>query len=136
MGLYKRKITESDYDDLLVGWWKSWGWEAPPRDFLPNNGCGGIIVMDGNIPVCAGFMYLTNSKAAWVDWIISNKEYRKKPLRKEAIEMLIESLTNICKSAGNKYCYALLQNSSLIKTYETIGYVRGGKDINEMIKQL
>ena len=87
-----RPLKDEDYDTILVDWWKDWNWDAPLRDFLPDNGKGGLIVYDGETPVCAGFVYLTNSKVAWVDWIISNKNYRKKPDRGQAIGLLIETV--------------------------------------------
>ena len=136
MELYIRELNESDYDDILVGWWKQWKWEPPQRDFLPNDGKGGIIVYDKETPVCAGFMYLTNSKVAWVDWIISNKEYTKKPQRKDAIKLLVSSLTDICKKTGSKYSYALIKNQSLIGIYEELGYLKGDSYTAEMIKAL
>ena len=136
MELYIRELNETDYDDILVGWWNQWGWKPPKSDFLPNNGKGGVIVFDGDIPVCAGFMYLTNSKVAWVDWIISNKEYTHKPQRKDAIQLLVSSLTDICKKAGSKYCYALIKNQSLIGVYEKLGYTKGDSYTSEMIKVL
>ena len=131
-----RSLNDTDYEEVLVEWWKQWNWQAPQKDFLPDDGRGGIIVYDGETPICAGFIYLTNSKVAWVDWIISNKEYTKKPERRKAISMLVESLTNISKNVGNKYCYALIKNQSLIKTYEDIGYVKGDSYTGEMIKIL
>ena len=136
MELYVRELNENDYEDILVGWWKQWGWVAPKRDFLPNNGKGGIIVYDEDVPVCAGFMYITNSKAAWVDWIISNKEYTKKPQRNDAIKLLVSALTNICEKSGNKYIYALIKSESLINIYQDIGYVKGSTYTTEMIKLL
>ena len=136
MELYIRELIESDYDDILVGWWKQWKWEPPQRDFLPNDGKGGIIVYDEETPVCAGFMYLTNSKVAWVDWIISNKEYTKKPQRKDAIKLLVSSLTDICKKTGSKYSYALIKSQSLIGIYEELGYLKGDSYTAEMIKAL
>jgi hypothetical protein len=136
MDLIIKELSETDYDDILVGWWKQWGWEPPQRDFLPNDGKGGIIIYDGDTPICAGFMYLTNSKVAWVDWIISNKEYTNKLQRKDAIKLLVSALTEICKKSGSKYSYALLQNQSLIGVYEDLGYIKGDKQINEMIKLL
>ncbi len=78
MELTTRQIVAEDYDKILVDWWIAWGWKPPVRDFLPNNGTGGIIVYDGETPVCAGFVYVTNSKVCWVDWVISNKDYKKK----------------------------------------------------------
>jgi len=88
------------------------------------------------MPICAGFVYLTNSKVAWVDWIISSKEYRKKPQRAEAISLLIETLTELCKMNEMEYCYALIKHSSLIKTYEKLGYTKGDSYTSEMIKKI
>lgn len=134
--LYIRPLIKEDYDDILKGWWEDWGWTAPTRDFLPEDGTGGIMVMDENTPVCAGFMYMTNSKVAWVDWIISNKEYKKKPHRREAIKLLVSTLTDISKNLGNVYCYALIKNQSLIDTYKELGYLKGDEYVGEMIKIL
>lgn len=131
-----RPLKESDYEDTLLGWWDEWGWEPPTRDFLPDNGCGGIIVLDEGVPVCAGFIYLTNSKVAWVDWIVSSKSYRKKPQRRNAIGLLIETLTNIAKNNGNKFSYALIKNNNLINTYKDLGYIKGDSYTGEMIKAL
>jgi len=136
MELTIRQLNDNDYQDILVNWWTEWGWTAPEKDFLPDNGMGGYIVYDGEIPICAGFIYVTNSRVAWVDWIISNKQYREKGKRKEAISMLIESLTNISKMSGSKYAYALIKNNSLIQTYENLGYTKGDSYTSEMIKLL
>lgn len=136
MKLTIRQLNDADYENILLDWWNQWGWEAPKKDFLPDEGKGGYIIYDGDIPVCAGFIYVTNSKVSWVDWIISNKEYRVKPKRKEAIGLLIESLTNICKMSGSKYIYALIKSNNLIQTYESLGYKKGDSYTSEMIKVL
>jgi hypothetical protein len=130
-----RQLNDADYD-TLVGWWKDWGWEPPTREFLPDDGTGGIMVLDGDTPVCAGFVYATNSAVAWVDWIVSNKQYRKKPERTLALKVLIESLTNISKSSGGKYAYALIKHPRLIGLYEEAGYIKGDSYTSEMIKAL
>jgi hypothetical protein len=131
-----RVLNETDYEEILTKWWKDWNWDAPSKDFLPDNGKGGVIVFDGDIPVCAGFMYATNSKAAWIDWIISSKEYRVKPNRKVAISLLIEVLTEAAKDAGFTYCYALIKSKPLIETYKQHGYLQGDSYTSEMIKKL
>lgn len=136
MTLKIRELNEKDYEDILVGWWKDWGWEPPQRDFLPDEGKGGIIIYDGDVPICAGYMYLTNSKVGWVDWIISNKNYTNKELRKDAISMLVSRLTDICGLIGCKYVYALIKNQSLINMYESLGYIKGDSYTGEMIKVL
>ena len=127
-------LQHEDYDNILKGWWKDWEWEAPSRDFLPQDGQGGIMVWDGDTPVCAGFLYNTNSKVAWVDWIISNKEYKES--RKEALSILIQTLTSVAKNLDNKFAYALIKHNGLIGVYEQQGYTTGDSYNKEMIKVL
>lgn len=127
-------LQQEDYDNILKGWWKDWGWEAPSRDFLPQDGQGGVMVWDGDTPVCAGFLYNTNSKVAWVDWIISNKEYKES--RKEALSILIQTLTSVAKNLDNKFAYALIKHNGLIGVYEQQGYTTGDSYNKEMIKAL
>jgi len=135
--MHIRKLEYKDYDDILSKWWKDWRWEySPPRDFLPDDGTGGLIIYDGDIPVCAGFIYMSNSKLGWVEFVVSNIEYKNKENRKLYLSTLIESLGNILKEAGAKYTYVSLKSESLIKIYEDLGYVKGSKGVFEMIKKL
>ena len=136
MELTIRQLNDNDYQDILVEWWSQWGWTAPEKDFLPDNGKGGYIIYDEDTPICAGFIYITNSRVSWIDWIISNKKYTERAKRKEAISLLVDSLTNISKMSGSKYAYALIKNNSLIKTYEDLGYIKGDSYTSEMIKIL
>ena len=131
-----RPLNEEDYDTYLYKWWSDWGWTAPVKDFLPDNGKGGIMVLDDGEPICAGFIYLTNSKVSWVDFIISNKEYRKKPHRKNAIGLLIETLTNLAERNDSKFCYALIKQKGLQDTYKKLGYIKADSYTSEMIKIL
>jgi len=136
MELNIQKLKDNDYEKLLVNWWKDWGWEAPPKDFLPDDGTGGFMVYNKDIPICAGFIYKSNSKVAWVDWIISDKNYKDKESRKEGIIYLIQALTEICKQLGYTYCYALVKHEGLIKTYEDLGYIKADNYNQELIKHL
>tara|TARA_R100000742_G_C4277560_1_gene99561 strand:- start:231 stop:638 length:408 start_codon:yes stop_codon:yes gene_type:complete len=130
-----RKLNPSDYDDVLVGWWKDWGWDAPPKDFLPEDGTGGLMVTLNNKPVCAGFIYISNAKVNWVDWIISDKKIKEKSVRHKAVKFLVSSLTSICAQSSG-YIYALLRHDGLIKTYEELGYIKGDTYTYEMIKKI
>ena len=131
-----RKLNSTDYEDILVDWWKDWGWEPPAKEFLPDDGQGGLIVLDNDIPVCAGFIYITNSKVAWVDWIISNKNYKNKKAKHNAVGSLVDSLTQACKVRGNKYAYALIKHKGLVGTYKDLGYTVADNYTQEMIKVL
>lgn len=135
MNLDIRMLNSSDYDDILVGWWKRWRWSTPPsKEFLPQNGEGGFIVYDGDIPVCAGFLYATNSKIAWIDWIVSNFDYKNKDGRREALILLIDTLGEAAKIEEYKYIYSLMTIPSLMELFEELGYVKGYSYTTEMIK--
>ena len=132
-----RPLNSDDYDTILVDWWKDWGWTPPPKDFLPQEGTGGMMVLDPDgTPICAGFIYITNSNVSLIEFMVSSKKYRKKPHRKNAMGLLIETLTNISKNQGAKYCYSLLKHKSLMGTFESLGYVKGDSNTFEMIKNL
>ena len=131
-----RKLNPLDYESILIKWWKDWRWTPPPKDFLPDNGEGGFIVYDNDIPVCAGYIYITNSKVGWCDWIISNFDYKDKVKRKEALIELVRILTHTLKLSDCKYAYALIKSDSLIDHYKSNGYIEGDSYNKEMIKIL
>ena len=134
MKLNIKPLVYEDYDNHLVGWWKDWNWTPPTRDFLPQDGVGGMMVYDGDIPVCAGFLYNSNAKLAWGEWVISNKSYGKGDKRTQALVLLVETLTDMAKSLNKKYVYALIKNPSLAKVYKDLGYIEGDSYNTEMIK--
>jgi len=120
MPLSIKALAENDYQDTLCGWWEAWGWPVPSKEFLPDNGTCGFMVYDKDTPVVAGFLYKTNSKAAWVDWIISNKEYRGR--RKQAILLLLESFNQAAKTMGYEYTIGMTKHQNLIEHYKAAGY--------------
>jgi hypothetical protein len=129
-----RLLELQDYDNTLTKWWSDWKWEAPSIDFLPGNGTSGVMVSEDGVDICAGFIYLTNSKCAWCEFIVSNFHFKDKEKRKEAMLLLITSLTGIAEDKGCKYVYTLLKNKSLISHYKTCGYQEGSKNCLEMVK--
>jgi hypothetical protein len=134
LNIYPLKTT--DYEEVLCGWWKEWRWTPPSKDFLPHEGTGGYMVFEDTVPICAGFMYTTNSKAVWCDWIISNIHYKDRQKRREALELLVKTITDDAKKLGKKYVYALIKNKPLIDVYKKIGYIEGSTYTQEMIKIL
>jgi|TARA_R110002020_G_scaffold363816_7_gene576122 RimJ/RimL family protein N-acetyltransferase len=127
-------LHADDYENILCNWWRDWRWTPPSKDFLPDDGMGGFMVYDGQVPICAGFMYVTNSKAAWCDWIISNLKYKDRQKRKEALELLVKTISDEAEALGKKYIYALIKNKPLIDVYKKVGFKEGDTYTHEMIK--
>ena len=120
--LVPRKIREDDWDTLKK-WWDYWpGTGAPPKDLLPENGTGGIIVEDKGQPVVAGFIYKTNSKSAMIEGVISNPNYRGKQKRDKALETLVICLHEAIKLMGYKNIFAMTDNKKIINLGTKLGW--------------
>jgi hypothetical protein len=122
MELNIRTVLESDWD-MLVDWWANWAdWGVnPSKDMLPGNGTGGLIIEKNNKPIMAGFLYLTNSKVAWMEFIVSDPAYKEND-RAEALQLLILSLEDIAREMGKEIILSIGRNKSLLKMHESLGY--------------
>lgn len=135
MELNIRRLTENDWV-VLKDWWDAWPeWVSPPKEFLPDNGKGGLMVEKEGEPVIAGFLYLTNSKAVLLEWIVSDPNYRDSD-RKQALELLITGAENVCKDLGYKYMFSIGRNNQLIETHKKLGWHVDKKPSHELVKIL
>lgn len=131
-----RKLNDQDYQQTLVKWWKDWGWDAPAPFALPDNGTGGLMVMSNDKPVCAGFLYETNSSMAWCEFIISDKDYKGDD-RSDAILMLIKGLSSMAIEKGFTFIFTSFQgNPGLEAKYKQCGFLESDKNCTQMIKVL
>lgn len=132
--LESRKLKKSDWD-ILVSWWKWWRWPIMPKDFLPDNGTGGIMVEKNNTPIVAGFLYETNSSVLILEWIVSNPKYKEYD-RKEAIELLIKEAENLAESKNYRYMFSIGRSKHLLETHEKLGWKIDKKPSHEITKKL
>jgi hypothetical protein len=135
MELKARQLKDSDWE-TLTAWWDSWpDWVSPSKDFLPDNGAGGLMIQKNNKPIVAGFLYFTNSKSVLLEWIISDPNYKETD-RQEAVELLIKTAEKVCKDAGKKYMFSIGRNKNLIKLHEKIGWNVDKKASYEIVKKI
>ena len=130
-----RTLTEQDWD-TLCNWWEAWPkWVNPPKSFLPDNGKGGFMVEKEGKPICAGFIYLTNSDAVLLEWIVSDPEYREND-RKDALELLITGAEAACKEIGKKHMFTIGRNKHLIDTHKKLGWSVDPDPSYEIVKKI
>lgn len=135
-----RLIEKRDYE-ILCEYWKFWKFPPPPMEFLPNNGLGGlkIVIKDDQGTehiACAGFLYETNSKCAWLEFVVSNPNIRDKKIRHEALEDLVRYLTVQAQQKGFGYVFSSLKSESLIKIFEQVGYSISNSKTSEVVIKL
>jgi hypothetical protein len=133
--LFCRKLNGNDWS-TLTKWWSSWpGWTSPSRDFLPENGTGGLMIEKDGVPIVAGFIYETNSASVLLEWIVSDPEYRDGD-RKEAVELLITEAEEFTKLLGYHYMFTIGRSKQLIETHKKLGWSVDDKPSHEITKKL
>ena len=133
MELNIRNLKVSDWETLQK-WWSEWpDWVAPTKEFLPNNGTGGLIVEKDNKAIVAGFIYYTNSKTALLEWIISDPTYRETD-RNQALELLINTCEGVCKEMGYKYMFSVCRSKRLIETHKKLDWAVDENPAHELVK--
>ena len=86
-------------------------------------------------PIVAGFLYMTNSKAVLLEWIISNPDYRE-PDRDAAITALIMGAEAIVLNADKKYMFTIGRNKKLINKHKELGWQVDEKPSYEIVKNI
>jgi len=76
-----RPLEEEDYETICK-WWDFWFKRSLPKEFLPDDGKSGFMIEKNNQLVACGFLYITNSKVAFLGWVISNPKYKQKDRKK------------------------------------------------------
>ena len=128
-----RILEEGDWE-TLVSWWESWpDWPVPPRDFLPDNGKGGLMIEKDGKPIVAGFLYQTNSKGVLLEWIVSNPDYKEQD-RSDAVEMLIVEAEKSAEKMGYIYMFTIGRQKNLIAKHKKLGWIVDDKPSHEITK--
>lgn len=133
-----RLLETKDYL-TLVGWWTIQKFRIPDLDDLPitDGAIQGIMVYEDGVELCAGFIIDTNVKnGALIEYVVANFDVKDRLLRKEALNYLIEALSEIAKAMGKKYLFTTVKVDSLIERYEECGFQKGSTNVTEMIKRL
>jgi len=130
MNLKFRLTRETDYEELST-WWDAWEFPKPSIKMLDNLRHGIIVYLD-DVNICCGFIYFTNAKAfGLIEFIVSNKDVKDKVTRKLALIFLINTLNEYAKSKGIKCLFTSVHYPSLIKHYESFGYIKGSSNMIE-----
>ena len=132
--LLVRNLNEHDYE-FISKWWKWWRWKVIPKEMLPENGLSGLMVEKNGVRIVSGFIYMTNSTGAMLEWVVSNPDYREKD-RKYAIELLIDTAEEYCKGLGCDYMFSIGRNKHLIEAHGKLGWNVDKNPSYEIMKKL
>lgn len=127
-----REYVPADHR-LLSTWWKLQDWPTIPQEMLPKTGM--IVENDDHMPICAGFLYKTDSKVCLLEFIIAN------PLsdtieRGQALDVLIEDLVAQAKKMDFSMVFTMAGNSRLIQRYQEHKFQLTDKGVTHFVRQV
>jgi hypothetical protein len=131
MELKVRPFVKDDYQ-TLDAWWQLHKWSSPPLQALPPNG---IVVETVSQRICAGFLYLTDSSIAWLEFVVANPMCDKL-LRDKALDTLIPSLLYRAKELGKTTVFSSSVHPRLMNRYEKHGAVQTDVNVTHFIWRL
>ncbi len=117
----------TDYP-ILEAWWAIHKWPAPPANLLPPNG----LIIDGK---AAGFLYLTDSPIAWLEWVVGNPLCDKIE-RGQAVDRLIRGLLQRAQELGKTMVFSSTSQRTLAGRYEESGAILGDSATAQYIWRL
>ena len=133
-----RQIEEADVDIIRGLYTKIEGFNMPSRMDLPGNGLDGYVaVSEDGLIIGATYVYLgKNAPCCWVEWSITNRDYRGKD-RKEILPNLLTHACAEMKKAGYKVAFAFASEpQKLIEKYKQAGFEHDEHWVRELINWL
>jgi hypothetical protein len=126
-------LTEEDYA-IICGMMTGWKMNPLHRRMLSEYGV--IISKDGH-DVCSGWLYQSDSKLAWVEWVVMNKK-APKHTREGALDFLYETLFRKAKELDYEVVMCAVNHISLIERLKNkLGFVEDKeKNITLLFKNL
>jgi hypothetical protein len=126
-----RLYTPADYA-FVKALWTAQKWTPVPEDMLPETGA--VISIDGK-DVCAGFIYLSNSKTCWLEWLIADPTSDKET-RSEGLDACISFLLNLASMHGAKYVIMSVMHPKLLPRLEKHGFIKTDENMTNMVRIL
>tara|TARA_B110000211_G_C14008269_1_gene521866 strand:+ start:874 stop:1296 length:423 start_codon:yes stop_codon:yes gene_type:complete len=118
-GITIRTIREEDYI-LIDSWWKMINKLPPPRNLLPENGLHGLMACKDGRPIVCTYLYLTNSKFGYCDYMISDTNYKGR----DRFEIVLELMNMSIGTAWELGCedfWFITKNKAMLKRCKALG---------------
>jgi len=114
-----RPIKEEDYT-LINSWWKMIDKSPPPRNLLPENGLHGLMACKDGRPIVCTYLYLTNSKFGYCDYMISDTSYKGRD-RFDIVLKLMNMSIGTAWQLGCEDFWFITNDKGMLKRCKAIG---------------
>lgn len=122
------KFNYEEHAVMVGKWLTKHSFPLPPKDLLPDIG---FLVDDA----ACGFLYTTNSKLGWVEWVFSNPEKPKED-RAAALDVVFKLLENVANQVGITALFSAASIPGYAAVLERNNFKSTDKNITHYIKLL
>ena len=112
-------------------WWEFWRWKDRVDPQILSD-IGFVIEKDG-LNICAGWLYTTNSLIASIEFIVANPFAPKEDVD-GGLDFLLECLSQRALKEGKRLVMTTINNLSLAKRLEKLGYVESGANLKQYMR--
>lgn len=116
--------AQKHYKDVST-WWNTHKWPVIPLAMLPPTG----FVIEG---VCAGWLYLTDSPIALLEWVVANPNTPVDE-RGQGLDALVARLKEEAKARGKSFVFMTAKNERLINRLEKHGFQRTDEHMTNLL---
>lgn len=124
-----RHYTKFD-QEMVNSWWKHHKSDLLPEDLLSSN--GRVVELEG-VPICAGWLYQTDSSFSVLEWITANPEVKDREVRDGALDFLLTDMKSLARELGCRVIFSSLRLPCLIKRYLDHGFIVGDENMTNLI---
>lgn len=118
--------------EIVKKWWAAHEWNVIPPRYLPLHG---FIVFDDETPICAAWIYRTDSLFALLEYVVANPEV-KGERRAKGLDMLIASAKYKAHELGHKSIFMSTDHELLIKRLKKHGFDEQNKGMSHLFCNL
>jgi hypothetical protein len=120
---------EQDYAEVST-WWEAQGWPPVKASWLSTTG---YIVTDGDRKLAAGWLYLTNSKAAVFEWMVGNPEASIED-RAEAQDLILRAVDELAQSMDLEMVFTNTDHDKLMERLVKHKYIITDKGMTNLVR--
>mgnify|MGYP003665109617 FL=1 len=115
-----RPIEEDDYKFINEWWVRATGKTPPKRALLPGNGLHGLMACKNKKPVMCTYLYTTNSKMGYCDYMIGDPKYREKDRQDILLKLMVGAIKG-AHELGYEDFWFLTKEKGLLSKCEKLG---------------
>jgi hypothetical protein len=134
MSLRVRKFSADRDYQLVASWWNAQPKWTMPIPISALSRFGLVTELDGQ-PICAAWLYSTDSSIAWLEFLVSDPN-TDKTIRSEAVNVLIENLAQEAKDQGFTFLFTSSGFVQYTERLENLSFKKTDEQVTHLFRRL